>query len=81
MTESEKWGIIIPNKKTFIAGAAESRRAVKEAFLKSDERLVITMVVTKQSVIGDVLDHNPDLAQFFLAIGMHCLYCPPSQHA
>lgn len=38
------------------------------------------MVVTKQSVIGDVLDHNPDLAQFFLAIGMHCLYCPSARN-
>lgn len=37
------------------------------------------MVVTKQSIIGDVLDHNVDTAQFFLAIGMHCLGCPSAR--
>ena len=33
------------------------------------------MTVTKQSVIGDVLDYNVDTAEFFFAIGMHCLGC------
>ena len=37
------------------------------------------MIVTKQSIIGDVLDHNVDTAQFFLAIGMHCLGCPSAR--
>ncbi len=37
------------------------------------------MVVTKQSIIGDVLDFNIDTAQFFLAIGMHCLGCPSAR--
>jgi len=37
------------------------------------------MVVTKQSIIGDVLDHNVETAQFFLAIGMHCLGCPSAR--
>lgn len=37
------------------------------------------MVVTKQSIIGDVLDHDPETAQFFFAIGMHCLGCPASR--
>ena len=37
------------------------------------------MKVTKDSVIGDVLDQNPDTAQFFFAIGMHCLGCPASR--
>ena len=34
------------------------------------------MTVTKNSLIGDVLDFNIDTAQFFMEIGMHCLYCP-----
>ena len=34
------------------------------------------MVVTKQSIIGDVLDYDRGTAEFFLAIGMHCLGCP-----
>ena len=37
------------------------------------------MVVTKQSIIGDVLDYNVETAQFFLAIGMHCLGCPSAR--
>ncbi len=37
------------------------------------------MTVTKQSIIGDVLDYAPDTAQFFFAIGMHCLGCPASR--
>ena len=37
------------------------------------------MVVTKESVIGDVLDYDIDTAQFFLEIGMHCLGCPASR--
>ena len=37
------------------------------------------MQVTKESIIGDVLDFNPGTAQFFFAIGMHCLGCPASR--
>lgn len=37
------------------------------------------MVVTKKSIIGDVLDYDRETAQFFLAIGMHCLGCPASR--
>ncbi len=37
------------------------------------------MTVTKQSVIGDVLDHDIDTAEFFFEIGMHCLGCPASR--
>ena len=37
------------------------------------------MVVTKQSIIGDVLDYDRGTAEFFFAIGMHCLGCPASR--
>ena len=37
------------------------------------------MVVTNQSIIGDVLDQAPDTAKFFFEIGMHCLGCPASR--
>ena len=36
-------------------------------------------MVTKDSIIGDVLDEFPETAQFFLEIGMHCLGCPSAQ--
>ncbi len=32
--------------------------------------------VTKDTIIIDVLRMNPETAQFFLEIGMHCLGCP-----
>ena len=37
------------------------------------------MDVTKDSIIGDVLDYDRDTAQFFLEIGMHCLGCPSAR--
>ncbi len=37
------------------------------------------MKVTKNSVIGDVLDYNSGTAQFFFEIGMHCLGCPSAR--
>ena len=35
--------------------------------------------ITKDSIIGDVLDMNTDTAPFFLERGMHCLGCPASR--
>ena len=37
------------------------------------------MTVTKDSIIGDVLDANPEVAPFFIEIGMHCLGCPSAR--
>ncbi len=37
------------------------------------------MKVTKDSIIGDVLDFDIGTAEFFLNIGMHCLGCPASR--
>jgi len=37
------------------------------------------MVVTKDTLIGDILDFNVETAQFFFEIGMHCLGCPASR--
>lgn len=37
------------------------------------------MEITKRSVIGDILDLYPETAEFFFAIGMHCLGCPAAR--
>lgn len=37
------------------------------------------MQVTKDTLIGDVLDFDAETAQFFFEIGMHCLGCPHSR--
>ena len=36
-------------------------------------------MITKDMLVGDVLDEHPELAPHFLAIGMHCLGCPMSR--
>ena len=36
-------------------------------------------VITKDTIIGDILDMDPTTAEFFLAMGMHCLGCPASR--
>ena len=35
--------------------------------------------VTKETIIGDILDADQGTAQFFFEIGMHCLGCPASR--
>ncbi len=37
------------------------------------------MKVTKDTLIGDILDYDVETAQFFFEIGMHCLGCPASR--
>ncbi|MBR7071343.1 MAG: DUF1858 domain-containing protein [Clostridia bacterium] len=37
------------------------------------------MKITKDMLIGDVLDMDNGAAEFFFAIGMHCLGCPASR--
>ncbi|MDE5769357.1 MAG: DUF1858 domain-containing protein [Oscillospiraceae bacterium] len=37
------------------------------------------MTVTKNTVIGEILDADFDVAPYFLEIGMHCLGCPASR--
>ncbi len=37
------------------------------------------MKVTKDSIIGEVLDFDRETSQFFLEIGMHCLGCPSAR--
>lgn len=37
------------------------------------------MKVTKDSIIGEVLDFDSNTAPFFFEIGMHCLGCPASR--
>ena len=37
------------------------------------------MKITKDMLIGDILDMDSNTAQFFFVIGMHCLGCPASR--
>ena len=35
--------------------------------------------ITKDTLIGDILDMDRDTAPFFLEMGMHCLGCPSAR--
>ena len=37
------------------------------------------MEMTKNSIIGDVLDQYPDTPEHFFSSGMHCRGCPASR--
>ena len=52
---------------------------LQETHLEKFSKGSIIMKVTKDSIIGDVLDAAPDTAPFFFEIGMHCLGCPASR--
>lgn len=42
-------------------------------------RVKIEMTITKESIIGDILDADQTTASFFLEMGMHCLGCPSAR--
>lgn len=37
------------------------------------------MAITKNTIVGDILDIDATTAPLFLEIGMHCLGCPSSR--
>ncbi|MBQ9963893.1 MAG: DUF1858 domain-containing protein [Clostridia bacterium] len=37
------------------------------------------MQVTKETIIGDILDMDRTTAPYFLEMGMHCLGCPSAR--
>ena len=37
------------------------------------------MKVTKETLIGEILDYDVETAQFFINMGMYCLGCPHSR--
>lgn len=43
------------------------------------EELKMSIKVTEDMIIGDILDLDPETAPYFLEMGMHCLGCPASR--
>ena len=39
----------------------------------------MAFVVTEDTIIGDILDKDFEVAPFFLDMGMHCLGCPSAR--
>ena len=49
-------------------------------FFKPLKRKENTMEITKDTIIGDILDFNAEAAApFFFEMGMHCLGCPSAR--
>ena len=47
--------------------------------LKKDENTAAPKQVTRETIIGDILDMDQTTAPYFMEIGMHCLGCPASR--
>lgn len=39
----------------------------------------MTFTVTRDTIIGDILDTDAQVAPYFLEMGMHCLGCPSAR--
>jgi hybrid cluster-associated redox disulfide protein len=39
----------------------------------------MTMTVTKDTIIAEILEKKPEAAPLFMEIGMHCLGCPAAR--
>ena len=52
---------------------------VLNSFVSNGKERNTKMKVTKETLIGDILDYNVETARFFFEIGMHCLGCPHSR--
>ena len=48
--------------------------------LKKDEAKAVKQV-TRETIIGDILDMDQTTAPYPMEIAMHCLRCPPSRGA
>jgi hybrid cluster-associated redox disulfide protein len=47
--------------------------------LKTNWRYYFMAQITKDTIIGNILDIAPETAPLFISIGMHCLGCPSSR--
>ena len=47
--------------------------------LKKDEKKAEMKQVTRETIIGDILDMDQTTAPYIMEIGMHCLGCPASR--
>lgn len=47
--------------------------------IRKDEQAGEAKKVTRETIIGDILDMDQTTAPYFMEIGMHCLGCPASR--
>ena len=46
---------------------------------QESEEMDMERQVTKETLVGDLLQMEPETAQFLIQMGMHCLGCPASR--
>ena len=51
----------------------------KTAVRLSNRKDVFVLAITKDMLIGDILDMDRTTAPYFLEMGMHCLGCPSAR--
>ena len=51
----------------------------KTAVWLSNRKDVFVLAITKDTLIGDILDMDRTTAPYFLEMGMHCLGCPSAR--
>ncbi len=39
----------------------------------------MAFTVTEDTIIGDVMDADETTAEYFMEVGMHCLFCPSAR--
>ena len=64
-------GIIIRN--------TDGNTMEKTAVRLSNRKDVFVLAITKDTLIGDILDMDRPTAPYFLEMGMHCLGCPSAR--
>lgn len=50
-----------------------------KSFMNCKVERMFIMTIQRDTIIGDILDQDQNLAPIFLSIGMHCLGCPASR--
>lgn len=39
----------------------------------------MAFTVNKDTIIGEIMDHDESTSKYFMEMGMHCLHCPSSR--
>lgn len=43
------------------------------------DKIIMEFTITKETLIGDILDYDVSTSEYFFEMGMHCLGCPSAR--
>ena len=58
---------------------SEDRPAAVRAGQAGEEQKMSDLGFTKETIISDILEKNPNVYPILISAGMHCISCPASQ--